>query len=192
MWVMPDSTASRRTARAWSRSRGGPKTPGPASCMAPKPMRLRTRSSASLRVPPGAWRVPPETWPTPGTLLAMFKKSISNVAVVVLTLAQMIIQPQRCSWLAVELPNGVGYRGDAPAPEGSGGGRVRRARAGRHDHGPHRRTGRDQQGAPVQVLRRQAGAVRDRAHRRAPQARRLGGTGPVRLRGDRRVRRAHL
>src|SRR5690349_3138402 len=54
MWVTPFWTASRRTARAWSRSRGGPKTPGPASCMAPKPMRLRTRSSASLRTPPGA------------------------------------------------------------------------------------------------------------------------------------------
>src|SRR6476660_5649489 len=40
MWVTPRSTASRRTARAWSGSRGGPNTPGPASCMAPKPMRL--------------------------------------------------------------------------------------------------------------------------------------------------------
>ena len=26
----------------------------------PKPMRLKTRSSASLRVPPGAWRAPGE------------------------------------------------------------------------------------------------------------------------------------
>src|SRR3954454_11377790 len=39
MWPPPSSTARRRTARAPSGSRGGPKTPGPASCMAPKPMR---------------------------------------------------------------------------------------------------------------------------------------------------------
>src|SRR6185503_2838552 len=31
--------ARRRTARAAAGSRGGPKTPGPASCIAPKPMR---------------------------------------------------------------------------------------------------------------------------------------------------------
>src|SRR6266567_1802315 len=83
MWVTPAATASRRTARAWSRSRGGPKTPGPASCMAPKPMRLRTRSSASLRAPPGTlsamsispsptlwlvWRrIPGMAWDTEGT-----------------------------------------------------------------------------------------------------------------------------
>ena len=40
MWSTPSSIARRRTARAASGSRGGPKTPGPASCMAPKPMRL--------------------------------------------------------------------------------------------------------------------------------------------------------
>src|SRR3954447_13613080 len=39
MWSTPSSTARRRTARAASGSRGAPKTPGPASCMAPKPMR---------------------------------------------------------------------------------------------------------------------------------------------------------
>src|SRR3954452_14669684 len=49
MWSTPSSTARRRTARAASRSRGGPKTPGPASCIAPKPMRL-TSWSPSLAV----------------------------------------------------------------------------------------------------------------------------------------------
>src|SRR3954454_14793058 len=40
MWSTPSSTARRSTARAAPVSRGGPKTPGPASCIAPKPMRL--------------------------------------------------------------------------------------------------------------------------------------------------------
>src|SRR3954462_7967015 len=40
MWSTPSSPSRRRTARAASGSRGGPKTPGPASCIAPKPMRL--------------------------------------------------------------------------------------------------------------------------------------------------------
>src|SRR5579875_727561 len=39
MWSTPSSIARRRTARAASGSRGGPNTPGPASCMAPKPIR---------------------------------------------------------------------------------------------------------------------------------------------------------
>src|SRR5215217_7688924 len=39
MCVMPRSTALRSTASAASRSRGGPKTPGPASCIAPNPTR---------------------------------------------------------------------------------------------------------------------------------------------------------
>src|SRR3954449_7905493 len=40
MWSTPSSTARRRTARAAAGSLGGPNTPGPASCIAPKPMRL--------------------------------------------------------------------------------------------------------------------------------------------------------
>ncbi len=39
MWFTPASTARLITASASSRSFGGPKTPGPGSCMAPKPMR---------------------------------------------------------------------------------------------------------------------------------------------------------
>src|ERR671914_1498642 len=39
MWSTPSSPARRSTASAASRSRGGPKTPGPASCIAPNPMR---------------------------------------------------------------------------------------------------------------------------------------------------------
>ena len=39
MWSTPSSTARRSTAIAASWSRGGPKTPGPGSCIAPKPMR---------------------------------------------------------------------------------------------------------------------------------------------------------
>src|SRR5919198_2662167 len=49
MWSTPSSTARRRTASAASRSRGGPKTPGPASCMAPKPIR-RTGRPPSIPV----------------------------------------------------------------------------------------------------------------------------------------------
>src|SRR4051812_43328235 len=40
MWSTPSSIARRSTARAASGSRGGPNTPGPASCIAPKPIRL--------------------------------------------------------------------------------------------------------------------------------------------------------
>src|SRR3954454_12280026 len=40
MWSTPSSTARRRTARAASGSLGAPNTRGPASCIAPKPMRL--------------------------------------------------------------------------------------------------------------------------------------------------------
>src|ERR1700724_3518556 len=40
MWFTPDATASRRTATAASGSLGGPHTPGPASCIAPYPIRL--------------------------------------------------------------------------------------------------------------------------------------------------------
>src|SRR4051794_19156765 len=40
MWSTPSSIARRSTARAAPGSRGGPKTPGPASCIAPKPIRL--------------------------------------------------------------------------------------------------------------------------------------------------------
>src|SRR4051812_26672523 len=44
MWSTPSSTARRSTASAWSRSRGGPNTPGPASCIAPNPIRRTGRS----------------------------------------------------------------------------------------------------------------------------------------------------
>src|SRR3954453_17032196 len=40
MWSTPSSIARRSTARAASGSAGGAKTLGPASCIAPKPMRL--------------------------------------------------------------------------------------------------------------------------------------------------------
>src|SRR6266436_10417829 len=40
MWFTPAATASRRTAIAASGSLGGPHTPGPASCIAPYPIRL--------------------------------------------------------------------------------------------------------------------------------------------------------
>src|ERR1700722_19626913 len=40
MWSTPSSTARRSSARAPAGSLGGPNTPGPASCIAPKPMRL--------------------------------------------------------------------------------------------------------------------------------------------------------
>src|SRR3954447_2249311 len=40
MWSTPSSMARRSTARAAAASAGGPKTPGPASCIAPNPTRL--------------------------------------------------------------------------------------------------------------------------------------------------------
>src|SRR4051794_21010275 len=40
MWSTPSSIARRSTLRAASRSAGGPKTLGPASCIAPNPIRL--------------------------------------------------------------------------------------------------------------------------------------------------------
>src|SRR6478752_544342 len=45
MWSTPSSTARRSTRSASSRSRGGPMTPGPGSCMAPKPTRRTVRSA---------------------------------------------------------------------------------------------------------------------------------------------------
>src|SRR6266487_4210637 len=54
MWVIPRLTTSRRTAIAPSWSAGGPNTCGPANCIAPYPMRVRIKSSASLNVPPGS------------------------------------------------------------------------------------------------------------------------------------------
>src|SRR5947209_14271754 len=47
MWSTPSSIARRKTARAACGSLGGPKTPGPASCIAPKPMRLTGLSPRS-------------------------------------------------------------------------------------------------------------------------------------------------
>src|SRR5215472_9003771 len=44
MWLTPRDTASRSTATAASRSFGGPKMPGPASRMAPYPIRVTVRS----------------------------------------------------------------------------------------------------------------------------------------------------
>jgi hypothetical protein len=52
--VIPSSIASRSTAMAASRSLGGPKTPGPASCIAPYPTRVTVRSSDTVNVPPGS------------------------------------------------------------------------------------------------------------------------------------------
>src|SRR3954451_16457158 len=49
MWSTPSSIARRRTASAAPRSRGGPNTPGPASCIAPNQIR-RTSWSPSFAV----------------------------------------------------------------------------------------------------------------------------------------------
>src|SRR4030088_2813492 len=51
MWSTPSSTARRRTATAASGSAGGPNTPGPASCMAPNPIRLTGSVPPKLQVP---------------------------------------------------------------------------------------------------------------------------------------------
>src|ERR687896_966403 len=54
MWSTPSSTARRRTARGASGSRGGPKTPGPASCIAPKPMRFTVKEPRLVMAPGSA------------------------------------------------------------------------------------------------------------------------------------------
>src|SRR5690349_9856280 len=53
MWSTPAATAARSTRSASSRSRGGPKTPSPASCIAPYPAR-RTRHRPSAKDPPSS------------------------------------------------------------------------------------------------------------------------------------------
>src|SRR3954466_7171772 len=53
MWLMPRARTSRSTASAPSWSAGGPKTCGPASCMAPYPTRVTVRSPI-VQVPPGS------------------------------------------------------------------------------------------------------------------------------------------
>src|SRR6266542_1837450 len=66
MCVMPSSTASRSTATAAPRSAGGPNTCGPASCIAPYPMRVTVRSPPIVNVPPGSVVVGmeyPLSWP---------------------------------------------------------------------------------------------------------------------------------
>src|ERR687887_779113 len=54
MWSTPSSTARRRTARAASGSSGGPKTPGPASCIAPKPIRFTVKEPRLVMAPGSA------------------------------------------------------------------------------------------------------------------------------------------
>src|SRR6478609_9450965 len=54
MWLTPNSTARRRTARALSTSAGGPVIPGPVKRMAPKPRRLTSSSPAIGNVPDAA------------------------------------------------------------------------------------------------------------------------------------------
>src|SRR4029434_3875868 len=56
MWLMPIRTASRNTDTASLRSAGGPNTCGPASCIAPYPILVTTRSSDMAYVPPGRVR----------------------------------------------------------------------------------------------------------------------------------------
>src|SRR5271170_936522 len=53
MWSTPAATAARSTRSASPRSRGGPKTPSPASCIAPYPAR-RTRHGPSANDPPSS------------------------------------------------------------------------------------------------------------------------------------------
>src|SRR5919197_5335169 len=53
MWSTPAATAARSTRSASSRSRGGPKTPSPASCIAPSPARC-TRRGPSTKTPPSS------------------------------------------------------------------------------------------------------------------------------------------
>src|SRR5690606_15296202 len=53
IWVIPRSTASRRTATAPSWSAGGPITPGPANCIAPYP-NFVTVKPPDVQVPPGS------------------------------------------------------------------------------------------------------------------------------------------
>src|SRR5258705_448746 len=65
MWFPPAATAARSPRSASPRSRGGPKTPSPASCIAPYPAR-RTRHRPSAKDPPSS-RPFPVTPPPAGT-----------------------------------------------------------------------------------------------------------------------------
>src|SRR5881394_2785734 len=62
MWSTPSSTARRTTAMASARSRGGPKAPGPGSCIAPNPTRRTDRPanrnlvSSAIKTRPGPVR----------------------------------------------------------------------------------------------------------------------------------------
>src|SRR6478735_9715313 len=49
MWSTPSSTARRSTAMASSWSRGGPRTPGPGSCIAPNPTRWTLNAPSAKR-----------------------------------------------------------------------------------------------------------------------------------------------
>src|SRR4051794_26637303 len=61
---MPTSTARRSTCSACARSRGGPHTPSPVSCMVPYPSRTTGRSPPSTKVPEGAARFWMSCWVT--------------------------------------------------------------------------------------------------------------------------------
>src|SRR4051794_32485681 len=62
MWLTPSSMARRRTAIAASRSAGGPITCGPASCMAPYPIRWTDRSPSGNEPDFSAVNVMPDSY----------------------------------------------------------------------------------------------------------------------------------
>src|SRR5215212_9734825 len=63
MWFTPSPTAVLRARSARSRSAGGPNTCGPASCIAPYPIRATSRSPPSFHVPAASACVMPPTCP---------------------------------------------------------------------------------------------------------------------------------
>src|SRR5258708_3091685 len=71
MWLTPAASASRRTARAASGSRGGPNTPGPVSCIAPYPIRFTTAEV------PGKLNRPPSFDPAVFECLTWLLKSFT-------------------------------------------------------------------------------------------------------------------
>src|ERR1700754_2506047 len=79
MWLMPSAIARRRTASAWSRSRGGPNTPGPGSCMAPKPTRPTWKEPSGKVCIVNAYTCPAGLTPI-GSVLLGFAEDVVHLA----------------------------------------------------------------------------------------------------------------
>src|SRR5450432_2057147 len=129
MWSTPSSIARRSTARAASGSRGGPKTPGPASCIAPKPMRMIGLSPRNdvvvIRDSVRQEGRPDKRTRDPGTSSTTLGGSrgvegVAQVAPEVLHVLESDAEAQKAGRDAVALPAGTGFEGGGDAAETRG------------------------------------------------------------------------